>query len=63
VPRPGGQLEVRPGARDGEEDAVVAHVVAEAADLRQADPVAVERDDLGQALGVAGDPQPHRPPS
>ena len=50
VPAARGELEVRAGARDHEKDAVVAVVIAEAADLGQPDAVAVERDDLLQAL-------------
>jgi hypothetical protein len=38
----GGQLQVRAGAGHGEEDAVVAAVVAEATDLGQPDAVSVE---------------------
>src|SRR3954453_11059406 len=39
---------------------VIARVVAEAADLRQPEAVAVEGHDVRQALGVAGDAQLHR---
>ena len=57
MPAAGGELEVRARARDREEHAVVAVVIAEAADLGQPEAVAVERDDLVQALGVPGDAQ------
>ena len=60
VPAARGQLEVRTGARHREEHAVVAVVIAEAADLGQPEAVSVERDDLIQALGMPGDAQPHR---
>jgi hypothetical protein len=54
------ELEVRAGARDIEERAVVAVVVAEPADLGQPEAVAVERDELGQPVGVPSDAQIHR---
>src|SRR4051812_27769913 len=57
--RAGGQLEVGARARHLKEDAVVAVVVAEPADLDQAEAVAVERDQRLEALGVAGDAQLH----
>src|SRR5512133_4397618 len=60
VPAARGQLEVRVGARHGEKHAVVAVVIAEAADLGQPDAVPVEPDDLVQALRVPGDAQLHR---
>src|SRR3954464_15209300 len=59
VPAAPGQLEVGAGAGQLEEDAVVAGVVAEAADLRQPEAVAVEGHELGEALGVAGPAQLH----
>lgn len=55
----GGQLQVRSGARDGEEHAVIAVVIAKAADLGQPEAVAVERDQLVEAVGVAGNAQLH----
>ena len=60
VPAARRQLEVRAGARHREEHAVVAVVIAEAADLGQPDAVPVERDDLVEALGVPGHAQLHR---
>src|SRR5205807_10378295 len=54
-----GQLEMRASARDREKHAVVAVVPTEAADLGQPDAVAVELDDLFQALGVSRDAQLH----
>lgn len=57
VPAARGQLEVRAGARHREKHAVVAVVIAEAADLGQPDAVSVEPEDLVQALGVPGDSQ------
>ena len=60
MPAARGQLEVRAGARHREQYAVVAVVIAEAADLGEPDAVSVERDDLVQALGVPGHAQPHR---
>ena len=59
----GGQLEVRVGARHREEDPVVAGVSAEAPDLGQPDPVAVEAHDRVQPVGVARDPELHISPS
>src|SRR2546423_192412 len=59
LPTSRGQLEVSAAARHREEDAVVALVPAEAADLGEADAVAVERHDLVEALGVAGDAKLH----
>lgn len=50
---------VRAGAGNGEEAAVVAAVVLEATDLAQAEAVAVEGDDGGELVGVAGDAQLH----
>src|SRR3954453_9035563 len=55
----GAQLEMRAGPGDVEEDAVVAVVAAELGDHGQADAVAVERDDLVEALGVACDADLH----
>jgi hypothetical protein len=60
VPAARGQLEVCAGARHREKLAVVAVVIAEAADLGQPDAVSVEPDHLVQALRVPGDPQLHR---
>jgi hypothetical protein len=54
------ELEVRAGARNIEERAVVAVVVAEPADPGQPEAVAVERDELGQPVGVPSDAQIHR---
>jgi hypothetical protein len=56
----GGQLQVRPGAGDCEEHAVVAVVATEATDLGQPDAVAVEPNDLVEPRGVSGDAQLHR---
>jgi len=56
----GSELEVRIGSGHREEHAVVAVVIAEAADLDQPEAVAVERNDLGQALRVPGDAQLRR---
>jgi hypothetical protein len=56
----GGELEVRVGSRHREEHAVVAVVIAKAADLGRPKPVTIRRDDLVQALGVAGHAQLHR---
>ena len=53
-----GQLEMRTGARHREKDAVVAVVIAEAADFGQPDAVSVELDDLVEALCVPGNAQP-----
>ena len=54
-----GQLEMRAGSRHLQERAVVAGVVTEAAELPQTDPVAVERDELLEPIGVSGDAQLH----
>src|SRR5439155_16010575 len=54
------QLEVRAGPGQREKDAVVPIVIAKAADLRQPNAIAIERDDLVQALGVARHAQLHR---
>src|SRR6185436_20542634 len=51
------QLEVGAGARYRKKDAVVAFVIAEPADLRQTDAVAVERDELVEPPRVARDAQ------
>ena len=53
----GGELEVRIGSRHPQEHAVVAVVIAEVADLGQPETVAVERDDIVQALRVPGHAQ------
>ncbi len=53
------ELEMGVGAGDGQEHAVVAIMIAEAADFGQPDPVAVERHNLAQAFGVPGDPDLH----
>jgi hypothetical protein len=52
---------MRSGAGHGEEDAAVAIVVAEAADLGQPESVAVEGDDRVQTLHVPSDAQLHGP--
>ena len=54
VPPAGRELEVRAGAGKREEHAVVAVVVVEAADLGQADPVAVKPHKLVQPFGCGG---------
>ena len=51
----GGELQVRAGPGDGEETAVVAVVVVEAADLGESEPLPIEGDDRGEPVGVAGD--------
>ena len=56
----GGELEMGLGAGNLEEHAVVTVVTAEAADLHEAQAVAVEAHQLVQALGVARDPQLHQ---
>ena len=56
----GGELEMRIGSRHLQEHAVVAVVTAEAADLGQAEAVAVERDNLVRVLRVPGHAQLHR---
>ena len=61
MPAAGRQLEMRPRARDREEDPVVAVVVLEAAGLPQPQAVAVEGDHLGEAVRVAGDADLHQP--
>ena len=60
VPAARRQLEVGTGAGHLEEHAVIAVVIAEAADLGEPEAVAVERDDLVQAVGVPGDAHLHR---
>ena len=52
---------MRSRARNREEDAVVAVVVLEAAGLAQPEAVAVEGDDLREAVRVAGDADLHQP--
>jgi putative acetyltransferase len=54
-----GQLEVRSRPRQREEHAVVALVSAELADLGQPDPVAVDRDDVLQPIGVPSNADLH----
>jgi hypothetical protein len=56
-----GQLEVRSRPRQREEHAVVALVSAELADLGQPDPVAVDRDDVLQPIGVPSNADLHVP--
>jgi hypothetical protein len=56
----GGELEVGPAARHLEKHAGVAVVLAEATDLHEAEPIAVEPHELVEALGVAGDAQLNR---
>ncbi len=58
----GGELEMRACPRHAQEDAVVAVVIAKAADLRQPEAVAIEADDVVEALRVASDAQLHRWP-
>lgn len=55
----GGQLEVSAGARHLEEHAGIPVVIVEAADLRQAQAVAVEADEVVQAVCVPGDAELH----
>jgi hypothetical protein len=50
---------VRAGARDRQEHAVIAVVIAKPADLGQAESVAVEGDELVQALGVTSNAKLH----
>jgi hypothetical protein len=57
VPAARRELEVCGGARHLEKHPVVAVVIPEAPDLGQAETVAVERHDLAQPLGVAGNSQ------
>jgi hypothetical protein len=57
---PAGELEVRVGSGEREEDAVVTLVVLEPAELRQAEPLAVETDDLLEALRVSSEAHLHR---
>jgi hypothetical protein len=59
VVTPGRELQVRACARDREENAVIAVVIAEPADLGEAESIAVEGDDLVQALGVTSNAKLH----
>jgi pyridoxine 4-dehydrogenase len=60
VPAAGGQLQVRAAAGYFEEDAVVAVVASESADLRETESVTVERDDVLEAFGVPRHTQMHQ---
>jgi hypothetical protein len=50
---------MRAGAREREEHAVIPVVIAEPADLGEAEAVAVEGDNLVQALGVTSNAKVH----
>jgi hypothetical protein len=50
-----GELEVRVSSRNGKKDAVVAVMVGEPADFRQADTIPVEAHDLVEPLRMSCD--------
>jgi len=59
VVTPSGELQMRAGAREREEHAVIPVVIAEPADLGEAEAVAVEGDNLVQALGMTSNAKVH----
>jgi hypothetical protein len=54
VDAPGGELEVRAGAREVEEHAVIPLMALKAPDLREPHPIAIEADDRLEVVRVSG---------